>query len=61
VSYSLASTAVLLVGILREITGGWEAAIWLMFFVALTSSLAGIQLAKGKYVDDELTANLNSH
>ncbi len=61
VSYSLASTAVLLVGILREITGGWEAAIWLMFFVALTSSLAGIQLAKRKYVDDELAANLNSH
>ena len=61
VSYSLATTAVLLVGILREFTGGWEAAIWMMFFVALTSSLAGIQLAKRKYVDDELAANLNSN
>lgn len=54
VSYSLASIAVLMVGILRELTGGWEASLWLMFAVAITSSLAGIQLAKKSFVDDEL-------
>ena len=55
VSYSLATIVVLLVGILREVTGGWEAALWLMFAVALTSSLAGFQLAKKKFVEDEIT------
>ena len=55
VSYSLATIAVLLVGILREVTGGWEAALWLLFAVALTSSLAGLQLAKKKFVEDEIT------
>jgi len=54
VSYLLASIAVLMVGILRELTGGWETALWLMFAVAITSSLAGIQLAKKSFVDDEL-------
>lgn len=55
VSYSLASVAVLMVGILREVTGRWEASLWLMFAVAVASSLAGFQLAKRKFVDDELT------
>lgn len=54
-SYSLATTMVLLVGILREITGGWEAALILLFAIALASSLAGLQLAKEKFVEDELT------
>lgn len=55
ISYSLATIAVLLVGVLRELTGGWEAALWMMFLVALTSSLAGLQLAKKKFVEDEIT------
>lgn len=55
VSYSLATIAVLLVGILRELTGGWELALWLMFLVAVTSSLAGLQLAKKNFVEDEIT------
>ena len=55
ISYSLATIAVLLVGILRELTGGWEAALWLLFAVAVTSSLAGLQLAKKKFVEDEIT------
>lgn len=55
VSYSLATIAVLLVGILREVTGGWEAALWLLFLVAATSSLAGLQIAKKKFVEDEIT------
>lgn len=55
VSYSLATLGVLLVGIMRELTGGWEAALWLLFAVAVISSLAGLQLAKKKYVEDEIT------
>ncbi len=55
VSYSLATIAVLTVGILREVTGGWEAALWLLFAVAIASSLAGLQIAKKKYVEDEIS------
>ena len=55
VSYSLATIAVLLVGILRELTGGWEAALWMLFAFAVTSTLAGLQLAKKKFVEDEVT------
>jgi CP family cyanate transporter-like MFS transporter len=54
VSYTTATITVFTIGILREITGGWEAALWLMFAVALLSSLAGIQIAKNHFVDDEL-------
>jgi MFS transporter, CP family, cyanate transporter len=54
VSYTTATITVFAIGILREITGGWEAALWLMFTVALLSSLAGIQIAKNHFVDDEL-------
>lgn len=55
ISYSFASVTVIVVGVLREITGGWEAALWLMFAIALFSSLAGLQLQKKKFVEDELT------
>ena len=55
ISYSLATLAVLLVGILREITGGWEAALWLLFLVAISSSLAGFQIAKRKFIEDEIS------
>jgi CP family cyanate transporter-like MFS transporter len=54
VSYTTATLTVFSIGILREVTGGWEAALWLMFAVALLSSLAGIQIAKNHFVDDEL-------
>jgi cyanate permease len=56
VSYSLATVVVVVVGILREVTGNWQAALWLMFAIAIASSLAGVQLAKKRFVDDELTA-----
>ncbi|MBL6592806.1 MAG: MFS transporter [Candidatus Aquiluna sp.] len=54
VSYTLATLMVFLVGIFREVTGGWELTLWLLFVVAAGSSIAGIQLAKHNYVDDEL-------
>ena len=52
--FLMATVTVFTIGILREVTGGWEAALWLMFAVALLSSLAGIQIAKNHFVDDEL-------
>ena len=53
-SYSFATLMVLLVGITRELTGGWELALWLMFAVAALSALAGLQLQKGRQIEDEL-------
>jgi cyanate permease len=44
------------IGVLREVTGGWVAALWVVFGFALLSALAGIQLGKNHYVDDELAA-----
>jgi MFS transporter, CP family, cyanate transporter len=54
VSYTVASVTVFGIGVLREVTGGWVAALWVMFGFALVSALAGIQLRKNQYVDDEL-------
>jgi CP family cyanate transporter-like MFS transporter len=55
VSYTLATLMVFLVGIFREVTGGWELTLWLLFVVAAGSSIAGLQLAKHNFVDDELS------
>ena len=54
VSYTVATITVFAIGVLRELTGGWEAALLLMALVALLSALAGIQIAKNNFVDDEL-------
>lgn len=56
VSYTVATITVFSIGVLRELTGGWEAALWVMFGFALLSAIAGIQLAKNHYVDDELSS-----
>ena len=55
-SYSTATISVFLVGVMREVTGGWEAALWLMFGFALLSIPVAIQIAKGKNIDDELAS-----
>lgn len=54
VSYTVATITVFAIGVLRELTGGWEVALLLMALVALLSALAGIQIAKNHFVDDEL-------
>jgi len=54
VSYSTATISVFMVGVLRELTGGWEAALWLMFGFALLAIPVAIQISKGKNIDDEL-------
>ncbi|MDE0868040.1 MAG: hypothetical protein OSA22_03435 [Aquiluna sp.] len=53
-SYTITTIIVFLVGVFREITGGWEFALWMFFGVALLSALMGIQIAKNHFVDDEL-------
>ncbi|MCF8528710.1 MAG: MFS transporter [Aquiluna sp.] len=54
VSYVTATIAIFTVGIMREITGGWEFALWLLFGFAALSVVLGIQIGKNHYVDDEL-------
>lgn len=56
VSYSLATIMVMLVGITRELSGGWEITLWMLFGVAALSALAGLQLQKNHFVDDELVS-----
>ena len=53
-SYSTATIAVFTIGILRELTGGWEAAIWLMLIFCLISIFVALQIGRGKMIDDEL-------
>jgi len=53
-SYTVTTIIVFVVGIMREVTGGWEFTLWMFFGVALVSALVGIQIAKGNFVDDEL-------
>ena len=55
VSYTIATVAVMSVGLMRELTGGWEYALWMLFGSALVSVLAGLQLAKHQMIDDELS------
>lgn len=53
-SYSTATVSVFLVGVMREVTGSWEPALWLMFGFALISIPVAIQISKGRNIDDEL-------
>jgi CP family cyanate transporter-like MFS transporter len=54
VSYTTASLAVFLVGVLREVTGGWDAALWLLFASCLIAIPVALQIRKGQMIDDEL-------
>lgn len=54
VSYSTATLSVFVVGVMREVTGGWEAGLWLMFGFALLAIPVAIQISKGRNIDDEL-------
>jgi len=53
-SYSTATVSVFVVGVLRELTGGWEAGLWLMFGFALLAIPVAIQISRGKTIDEEL-------
>lgn len=54
VSYSTASAMVFSVGVLREVTGGWDAALWLLFASCLIAIPVALQIRKGHIIDDEL-------
>jgi CP family cyanate transporter-like MFS transporter len=54
VSYTTAALAVFLVGVLREVTGGWDAALWLLFASCLIAIPVALQIRKGQMIDDEL-------
>jgi cyanate permease len=45
---------VFLVGVLREVTGNWDASIWLLFACCMIAIPVAIQIRKGNMIDDEL-------
>ena len=53
-SYLMATVTIFVIGVIREITGVWDAALWILLGSATLSLLIGLQIAKGKMVDDEL-------
>ena len=53
-SYGTASVSVIAVGVMRELTGGWEAALWLMFGFALLAIPVALQISKRHTIDQEL-------
>ena len=54
VSYATAALIVFLFGILRELTGNWNLALWVYFAVGALASFIGFQIRKNHYIDDEL-------
>lgn len=53
-SYVMATITIFTIGVIREISGVWDAALWILLGASTLSLLLGIQIAKGKMVDDEL-------
>jgi CP family cyanate transporter-like MFS transporter len=54
VSYSTAAVVVFTFGILRELTGNWNLALWVFVTVAALASVIAFQIRKHQYIDDEL-------
>ena len=59
VSYATAAVIVFLFGVLRELTGNWDLALWVYFTVAALASVIGFQIRKNHFIDDELKARPN--
>lgn len=59
VSYGTATVVVFLFGILRELTGNWNLALWVFFAVGALASFIAFQIRKNHYIDDELKAKSN--
>lgn len=59
VSYGAAAVVVFLFGILRELTGNWNLALWVYFAVGALASFIGFQIRKNHYIDDELKTKPN--
>jgi CP family cyanate transporter-like MFS transporter len=57
ISYSTASFNVFLTGVLRQVTGNWDAYFILLITMAGLAVFAGLQISKGKYIDDELDSH----
>lgn len=57
IAYGTTTVVVFTVGLLRELTGDWITALWLMFGVAVFTGLLTIQLARGRMIEDEIQAN----
>jgi CP family cyanate transporter-like MFS transporter len=56
VAYSVSASMVVLAGLLRQITGGWQAHLWTLTALALLSLIAAYQISKMRSVDSELNS-----
>ncbi|SEC07718.1 MFS transporter, CP family, cyanate transporter [Paramicrobacterium humi] len=56
IGYVIAALFPLLVGVLRDVTGGWTASLVLLLAAATPAVWAGIVLGAGRTVDDEIGA-----
>ena len=56
VGYLFSGIGPLLVGILFEVTGGWDVPLWFLLGSAAVFVAAGVVAAGPGYVDDELAA-----
>src|SRR5690606_21260580 len=48
--YLLAASAPILVGALRDTSGGWESALWLLVGLAIAQALFGLAAGRDRYV-----------
>lgn len=54
VGYVIAALFPLVVGVLRELTGGWTVSLIVLFAAALPAVWAGVVLGKNRMIDDEI-------
>jgi CP family cyanate transporter-like MFS transporter len=59
VSYSTAAIVVFAFGVLRELTGNWNLALWVFVSVAAIASVIAFQIRKNHFIDDELKVKSN--
>jgi CP family cyanate transporter-like MFS transporter len=57
ISYSTSAAMVILAGVLRQVTGSWDGYFIMLIVFALIAGMAGVQISKGRLIDDELDAH----
>lgn len=53
--YLIAALGPLMIGLLHELTGSWQASIWFLFGSAIPALIAGTVIARGNSIDEELS------
>jgi CP family cyanate transporter-like MFS transporter len=55
IGYAVGAVGPIIVGILRDLTQGWTAALIFLMVVALAGAVAGVMLTRTSFVEDELS------